>query len=174
MMGKVITMDEQGQLEIITPSVANESDALEHGLGTLTEAIAQIDPECLGWGFLGGQFGYGADFENEVFLMHPACGCERWDCPWCADCHCTDAVQCPSCSPSQRWADKGSLPARAPFDYSSERGRAPNFWHKPSGLRVWWYKWIGRGMEVKNADGADLQAIFSECLASLQRQGDRT
>ena len=26
---------------------------------------------------------------------------------------------------------------------------APNFWHKPSGLRVWWYKYIGRGMVVR-------------------------
>lgn len=27
------------------------------------------------------------------------------------------------------------------------RQSAPNFWHKPSGSRIWWYKWIGRGME---------------------------
>jgi hypothetical protein len=24
---------------------------------------------------------------------------------------------------------------------------APNFWHKPSGIKIWWYKYLGRGME---------------------------
>ncbi len=28
--------------------------------------------------------------------------------------------------------------------------QAPNFWHKPTGFRVSWYKWIGRSMEVLN------------------------
>lgn len=45
---------------------------------------------------------------------------------------------------------------------------APNFWHKRTGLKVWWYKWIGRSQEVANADGVDLQAVFSECIASLR------
>lgn len=170
-------MSESGQdtiVQIITPPVADETDLLENGLVTLTEAIGQIDRELLGWGFLGGEFGYGAKYENAVFLMHPACGCEESDCPWCADCRCTDMVKCPSCSPSVRWTNKGALPARAPFDYPSERGQAPNFWHKPSGLRVWWHKWIGRSMHTAGRDGVDMQTIFAECLASLPRQGDRT
>jgi hypothetical protein len=45
----------------------------------------------------------------------------------------------------------------------------PNFLHKPSGMEVRWYKYIGRSMEVKNVpkDIAALNAIFSECLASV-------
>lgn len=56
---------------------------------------------------LGGENGYGVEFENEVFMMHPFCWCEQETCPWCED-------------------------------------DAPNFLFKPTGARVWWYKWIGR------------------------------
>lgn len=44
----------------------------------------------------------------------------------------------------------------------------PNFLHKRTGMEVRWYKYIGRGMEAKNAEGVDLQAVFSECVASLR------
>jgi hypothetical protein len=47
---------------------------------------------------------------------------------------------------------------------------APNFWHKASGLRVWWYKWIGRDMETTMRDGLDINAVFAECLASLPKR----
>ena len=45
---------------------------------------------------------------------------------------------------------------------------APNFWHKPSGLRVWWYKYIGRGMVVQgDASPAAVASLMAECFASL-------
>jgi hypothetical protein len=31
---------------------------------------------------------YGADYENEVFMMHSYCWCENDDCPWCTGCDC--------------------------------------------------------------------------------------
>lgn len=31
---------------------------------------------------------YGTKFENDVFMMHPFCWCEKDDCPWCAGCEC--------------------------------------------------------------------------------------
>lgn len=44
---------------------------------------------------------------------------------------------------------------------------APNFWYKPSGLKVWWYKYIGRGLEqVGTIDPAEL---VRSCLVSLGR-----
>jgi hypothetical protein len=43
----------------------------------------------------------------------------------------------------------------------------PNFHHKPSGLKVWWYKYIGRSMKVEGGDGVDLVAITQSCLAAL-------
>ena len=54
---------------------------------------------------------YGTDFENETFMMHRFCWCEKDDCPWCSD-------------------------------------GAPNFLYKPLGFKVWWYKHIGRAVEL--------------------------
>jgi len=52
-----------------------------------------------------------------------------------------------------------------------EEGRgAPNFWHKPSGLKVWWYKYIGRDME--HVGEANLLDVLAQCLASLGESGD--
>lgn len=62
---------------------------------------------------LGGENGYGVDYENDVFMMHPYCWCDQENCRWCGE------------------------------------ERAPNFLYKPTGGKVWWYKWIGRGEEVR-------------------------
>lgn len=69
------------ELQIITPPVADETDLLESGLVTLTEAVSQIDEDVVAHGALGGAFGYGAHFENDVFVMRPF----YWgdcDCGW--------------------------------------------------------------------------------------------
>lgn len=59
------------RIEIVTPPVARIEDALESGLVSLTEAIAKIDPGAVAHGCLGGEFGYGAEWSNDVFEMHP-------------------------------------------------------------------------------------------------------
>ena len=46
-------------------------------------------------------------------------------------------------------------------------GTEPNFLHKASGASVSWYKYIGRGMDVSEADWP---SIFSECFQSLHSQ----
>ncbi|MDO1560378.1 hypothetical protein Q0812_13165 [Brevundimonas sp. 2R-24] len=46
---------------------------------------------------------------------------------------------------------------------------APNFWHKPTGLRVWWYKYIGRSQEALAPKGVKVEAIISECLADIRK-----
>lgn len=46
---------------------------------------------------------------------------------------------------------------------------APNFWHKPSGLKVWWYKYIGRGDEAVSPSEPDLLAIRADCLADIEK-----
>lgn len=43
----------------------------------------------------------------------------------------------------------------------------PNFHHKASGLKVRWYKWIGRDMEIEGAEGVDFATVFGECHRSL-------
>lgn len=212
-------MAEDMLLEIITPPVADETDALDHFLVTLTEAISQIDGDLVAHGALGGRFGYGADYENDTFMMHHYCWCERDDCPWCGDCGCApaaeeyvDGVRVAS------WYDetKGMIPAyphdvakygtaryeeasrqfKAAIDARNARVKviylaikhkcsrpwaldmprrddfgasqtAPNFWHKRTGLKVWWYKWIGRSTEVFGGEGVSIGEVAAECLASL-------
>lgn len=194
-------------VQLILPKGADLTDGLDHGLVTLTEAIAQLDGDKVAHGFLGGEFGYGGHWENEVFLMHPFCWCDREDCPWCMGCDCPDtsyhyfvdgsevtykeysafferetgkhdhkrhdawmkraeaanARRTTRHDPVCRFCTGGLFPEKG-----AGRGKsAPNFWHKPTGLKVWWYKYIGRGMESEGLDGADLQAVFAECLHSL-------
>ena len=56
------------ELQIITPPVADETDALDNGLVELTKAICEVTGEEGGFG-LGGRFGYGENFENDIFAM---------------------------------------------------------------------------------------------------------
>ena len=52
-----------------------------------------------------------------------------------------------------------------------EFGNAPNFHHKPTGLRVWWYKWIGRDAVVKGPSGIDPAAVVYECTTYVRDGG---
>lgn len=113
-------------VEMIGPATAaSNGDALSLGLYALSEIILRgVLPDQDDGGGMGGRFGYGAKFENEVFTMQP--------------------------------------------DYQDEWTK-PNFLHKPSGLTVNWYKWIGRDMEISNPDltvGQWLD-IWNECSESL-------
>lgn len=75
-------------MEIVIPQRADQSAMLDFGLVALTEAIAQIAPDTVGAGLLGGEFGYGANFENDVFAMRTYywgdcdCGYEQKDIAW--------------------------------------------------------------------------------------------
>ena len=64
--------------------------------------------------------------------------------------------ECPFCL-GQQHAGRGAIAGRT----------APNFWHKRTGLRVWWYKYIGRDVEVYNPNNADIGAVLAECFGSL-------
>lgn len=59
-----------------------------------------------------------------------------------------------------------------PRDHGEEPGRqAPNFWHKPSGVKVWWYEWIGRSMTLGAPPNApSWEAILSDCFDSLPKK----
>lgn len=199
-------------------------------LRALTEAIVKQDGTKWVGGFLGGEFGYGARWDSEVFLMRPFCWCERDDCPWCCGCECpessyhyfVDGREVPyqayaeffdretyhrlsggkikNFSASlkrkedefythEQWMDaankanerrttrhdpecafcKGEFPSPNTGAIGNGEG-APNFWHKPSGLRVWWYKYIGRDLKF---DGpcTNLSVVLRECLADVDAQG---
>lgn len=126
-------------VQIILPPIADETDVLELSLVTLTEAINWVAPKAVAHGVLGGEFGYGARYENEVFVMRPQ---------WWGDCTCgeeeTENPHKPTCA----------------FEL-------PNFVHKASGLTVNWYKWIGRDTTVDNPNGVDIAAVMRECVESV-------
>ncbi len=202
-------------------------DSISEGLRLLTKAL-HVTGAANGerGGLFGGDWGYGANFENDTFLLHRYCWCERDDCPWCAGCqnNLPSLPHGPQCYQSrlellrQRHGTKEEWGWHVPSDhpkYEREKralcsdlgvnfelgnevhctcgadaewrrqfdacqcawhlGRdqfrwpatsAPNFWHKPTGFRVNWYKYIGRGVEVAG-DSDDWPAILLDCLHSI-------
>lgn len=108
---------------------------------------------------------YGIDLNTSVFSMHTYCWCEKEDCPWCGPgCECNQCDGCdhvygPKCEfHLVGWGcEYGAIPG-----YS-----APNFWHKPTDFKVWWYKYIGRGMETDGPMPTDWEGLLKECLESI-------
>lgn len=207
------------ELTVVTPPTA--STAIDHDLVALTEYLASVTGEEYLGGLLGGRFGYGTEYENDTFLMHPFCWCERDDCPWCGGCqseeifhpgHSGDCYQTrlrvirpavgafsspayqrartelcremgldPDFGSEVHCTCDGSAEAtrrykacqcdwhlgNGPFRFGKATG-GPNFWHKPSGLRINWYKWIGRSMEFSfQPTNSQWRAIYAECIASI-------
>lgn len=158
---------------------ACSEDKISADLCWLTEALATTGHE-ISSGLLGGAYGYGSEFENDVFMMHPYCWCERDDCDWCAGCLCPDEAYHHILADGREvdgetFYDRGAFRnegARVDKDEallcaycSGERKQAPNFLHKSSGTAVTWYKYIGRSMEVDLR--GDWHTILSECVTSL-------
>jgi hypothetical protein len=152
------------EVQIITPPVADMTEQLDFGLVALTEAIEQLDPERVAHGCLGGSHGYGAHWENEVFMMNPYCWCEQTDCLWCTPWLSNEVEATEEESEAHRQKQEDECAAL----YGVGAKQAPNFWHKRTGLRVNWYKWIGRGMTVENGEGVNVADVMRECMDSLR------
>lgn len=114
------------------------SELISSGLRELVKLMGEQGHDLVG-GFLGGDYGYGTDYDSDVFMMHHYCWCDQDDCPWCG--------------------------------WEMEHEQAPNFHHKSTGFKVWWYKYIGRGMRIENPQNADFVKILAECMDSI-RQND--
>ena len=160
---------------IILPECSE--DKISSDLRYLTEVLESQGADISG-GLLGGEYGYGAYFENDIFMMHPFCWCEQDDCEWCMGCTCPDEAY----SYTVKGVEVGHDEWLEAYDKGLSReiirheelfcdyckgiiGRAPNFLHKPSGTNVTWYKYIGRGMEVELL--WDWTDIFNQCLNSI-------
>lgn len=184
-------------VEVIIPS--REEGVIEEGLCRITEKLHKCGYD-ISVGFLGGEFGYGGYIDNDVFMMHPYCWCEKEDCPWCAGCSCPesafhyfiDGVECsyekwdlffkenvPDSFPHDEWmklADAINKRRTTSQDkvcgYCQEKiGHAPNFHHKKSGLKINWYKYIGRDMELNIVPTlTEWAKIEEECLESIKSQ----
>lgn len=170
--------------EIIVHLPPISDDQVSHDLVWLTEHLMKTQGAETSGGFLGGEFGYGAYFENDVFMMHPYCWCEQDDCPWCIGCECGDEarrylIKGPGEYIEVAWeAWRDAYDPERPDTRKSELvpekacdlcngviEPAPNFLHKPSGSKVSWYKYIGRSMEVELQ--ADWRDVLGDCVASL-------
>jgi hypothetical protein len=191
------------EVQIVLPPCA--SDEVSVGLRQLTAALRGIGCNTDG-GLFGGSDGYGANFENDTFMMHQFCWCEEGSCLWCSGCGCDksdvrffiDDIEVSSdesyrrnlefLGPTPGDLHKHGTPEYEAYDREwyarvAERDRrwrtlypaivhtceraamfatraegsdekpsfastAPHFWHKASGMRVQWYKYIGRSMEI--------------------------
>lgn len=142
------------EITIVTPPTASSSIDLD--LVKLTKYLTKkvFKGKWQGGGLLGGEFGYGVDYENEVFMMKPFCWCDREDCDWCAENSDSHQKRLFKKYGDKKWA---------------EWGYAPNFWYKPSNLQVRWYKWIGRDTEFnKKITNKQWKEIYKECIKSIK------
>ena len=143
-------MSANGTVAVVLP--ATSDDELSDCLVWLTWQL-DLAGVADGSGFgLGGEYGYGVTFENETFAMHRYCWCDGPDCPWCS--YSDDEGR----HFQERLRAYGAVPGIG-------SGAAPNFWHKPSGFKVWWYKWIGRSNETVG-DPGDIRKMVEDCFAS--------
>lgn len=152
--------------------------SVSYGLRSLVRTLIDLGHEPV-QGVLGGAGGYGVEFENDVFMMHPFCWCEQDDCPWCLMCTCPEEayeyyVQNVKVDFEVWTADSSHGDEVREIRKADHllcnlcRGvvkPAPNFLHKSSGSSVSWYKYIGRGMEISL--NGQWEAILAESIASL-------
>lgn len=237
-------------MEVFVPGA--EDDAVSIGLRMLTQQLLSRNLGKETGGGFGGAFGYGVDFQNDVFIMYPSymddvCACgyeERWrprDEQWCAEhehqptCYQAELrSQMDTYDIEHRWREIEALafgPNATPFDMLfgthkksamdawriasaarqkfenrlykrlckkhklshfgcaihctcgyAELRRAwcatdshdlmcpvvrPNFWHKPTGMKVEWYKYIGRDNRVELGSAASWRDVLEDCLHSI-------
>lgn len=69
-------------------ALTEDADVISRCLYSLSETVIRGLKPGSAVGGLGGEFGYGVDFENDVFLMHPFCWCEEESCLWCGGSGC--------------------------------------------------------------------------------------
>ena len=189
-----------------------QDDYISQTFRQLTEAIHNHKlADASGYG-LGGEFGYGVDFENDVFMIHRYCWCDKDNCLWCMSCTCPLEARIfhyfvdnnevsfeewldfykrnisLSSLDTNREAISNQINQRRSesceeypelfcdfcagkhevYLLSGQKGvAAPNFWHKKSGFRVWWYKWIGRDNKMYNPNDLNLKSMFADCFSSL-------
>lgn len=94
---------------------------------------------------------YGTDFDSDKIVMKRFCWCEKETCPYCFD------------------LEAGKVTQELKEKYGMEDNKtAPNFWYKPLDFKVWWYKYIGRSVEVnKQLSDDDFKKMVDDCMSSV-------
>ena len=90
---------------------------------------------------------YGTDFENHKVKMYRFCWCEKETCPYCYG------------------AEKPTREMINRYGIEKTGGEAPNFWYKPLDFKVWWYKYIGRGVKTnKKLSNKEFKQMIEDLL----------
>ena len=138
------------------PRPIHLDDATDDHLSAILSGFSDsLDPFRLD--AMGSGYGTDARFEGEGsrLSMHRYCWCERHDCPWCAGTISTEE----GFSAHEVMEYRNTWPVLHGF---VEGHGAPNFLLESGGVsvRVWWYKYIGRSMQVLGiADRHDVDAL---------------
>lgn len=180
-------MDEFDEIsQVIFPAGAFGASSFDSDLDTALRAIAvaaSSDPK-MEWAEK-----YGTDFENDVFMMHHYCWCDKDDCPWCVGCQCPESAyhyfvddievshdEYLALRKAEAYKANEHMLIRkdAACDYCLGTGvfeqwgpqmGAPNFWYKPTDFRVEWYKYIGRDMETHGE--CEIEKMVRHCIGSI-------
>lgn len=116
---------------IFLPAGAMGANEFDDELDTILREVAEKHQQDGEWAEK-----YGIDVDNEIFMMHHYCWCEKENCEWCG------------------WED-------------DKQTSSPNFWYKPLDFKVWWYKYIGRGVETnKTLAEEQLKEMREKCLSA--------
>lgn len=145
-------------IQIITPDRAEN----EYPLVLVTKLLYVAKGLEHQGGILGGEWGYGVEYENDTFMMHPYCWCERGDCLWCCSCECEghwDTGDGSYHGPDHDW-----IVTKQCDNCREDRTSAPNFHYKPTDYKVWWYKWIGRGEKTDGHMPDDMLEKITEFI----------
>lgn len=73
-----------------------------------------------------------------------------------------DHIKCDYCK-GTKFAEHGQI----------EGWGVPLFWHKPSGVRMLWYKWVGRDTKIYIPEGCEITPaeVLADCLKSIGVNG---
>jgi len=197
------------------------------GLYEISKTLAHLAPESQHHGFLGGEYGYGQNYKNDVFEMRPFywddCVCDyeplqnKWenehhhsaDCyqtlfremhyinyggddGWNFDtkpghgsgeCECIATLYTRFNIPEGEWGSYIHCTCGRDEEYSKYMETIshsddcpidkPNFKHYASGIKIYWYKYIGRGTKSNmDLDYRDWTKIVLECLDSLEKENN--
>lgn len=157
-------------------------DLVSAGLRAITEHLQQVTHEGPG-GILGGDNGYGVNYETDIFMMHRFCWCERPDCAWCLECECPEEAEVYTVRGQrvsyEEYCNEYERTGNTVRDFHTDPdlecaqcvkrrtvGFAPNFLYKPTGATVHWYKYIGRSMEIDGSLPLDFHIRSIESVGS--------
>jgi len=94
---------------------------------------------------LGGRDGYGLNYENNIFMMHPYCWCEQPNCKWCSGKASNFLYKPTNCEIQwYKWIGRGQ----------EQKGNLPNNWFQKCIESIWdkddcWYEFIDNEDKIK-------------------------